>query len=54
MIRREELRIRDPFIVCEEGCELKEGKFGLANVAPTVLQLMGLKAPDCWLEGMLK
>ena len=43
-----------PFIVCEEGCELKEGKFGLANVAPTVLQLMGLKAPDCWLEGMLK
>ncbi|MBQ9342648.1 MAG: 2,3-bisphosphoglycerate-independent phosphoglycerate mutase [Clostridia bacterium] len=43
-----------PFIVCEEGCELKDGKFGLANVAPTVLQLMGLKAPDCWLEGMLK
>ncbi|MBQ2028343.1 MAG: 2,3-bisphosphoglycerate-independent phosphoglycerate mutase [Clostridia bacterium] len=43
-----------PFIVCEEGCELKDGKFGLANVAPTVLQLMGLKAPDCWLEGMLR
>ena len=43
-----------PFIVCDSSRELKEGKFGLANVAPTVLQLMGLKAPDCWLEGMLK
>ena len=42
-----------PFIVCEEGKALREGRFGLANVAPTVLQLMGLKAPDCWLEGML-
>lgn len=32
---------------------LKAGAFGLANVAPTVAQLLGLKAPDCWLEGML-
>ena len=43
-----------PFIVCDESLALKDGKFGLANVAPTVLQAMGLKAPDCWLEGMLK
>ena len=43
-----------PFIVCDEKLALKDGKFGLANVAPTVLQAMGLKAPDCWLEGMLK
>jgi len=43
-----------PFIVCDEALALKDGKFGLANVAPTVLQAMGLKAPDCWLEGMLK
>ena len=43
-----------PFIVCDETLALKDGKFGLANVAPTVLQVMGLKAPDCWLEGMLK
>ena len=43
-----------PFIVCDESLKLKDGKFGLANVAPTVLQAMGLKAPDCWLEGMLK
>ena len=43
-----------PFIVCDETLALKDGKFGLANVAPTVLQAMDLKAPDCWLEGMLK
>ena len=43
-----------PFIVCDEKLALKDGKFGLANVAPTVLQAMELKAPDCWLEGMLK
>ena len=43
-----------PFIVCDETLALKDGKFGLANVAPTVLQAMGMKAPDCWLEGMLK
>ena len=43
-----------PFIVCDETLALRDGKFGLANVAPTVLQVMGLKAPDCWLEGMLK
>ncbi len=44
-----------PFIVCDdEPRALKDGSFGLANVAPTVLQLMGLEAPDCWLEGMLK
>ena len=43
-----------PFIVCDESLALKDGKFGLANVAPTVLQAMGLQAPDCWLEGMLK
>ena len=43
-----------PFIVCDETLALRDGTFGLANVAPTVLQVMGLKAPDCWLEGMLK
>ena len=43
-----------PFILCDESLALKDGKYGLANVAPTVLQVMGLKAPDCWVEGMLK
>lgn len=44
-----------PFIVCDDAPHaLKDGKFGLANVAPTVAQLLDIKAPECWLEGMLK
>ena len=45
-----------PFIVCDpdERHELKEGKFGLANVAPTIAQLLELKAPACWEQSMLK
>ena len=35
------------------GLLLKEGHFGLANVAPTVATLLGLKAPACWEESML-
>ena len=46
-----------PFIVYDkdEKHELKEGNhFGLANVAPTVAGLLGLKPYDCWEESMLK
>ena len=32
---------------------LKEGKFGLANVAPTVATLLGLEKPACWEESMV-
>ena len=32
---------------------IKEGKFGLANVAPTVVKMMGLEAPSCWEESMV-
>ena len=32
---------------------LKEGKFGLANVAPTVATLLELPKPACWEESML-
>ena len=44
-----------PFIVYDPGEKhvFKEGHFGLANVAPTLLQLMDLKAPECWEQGML-
>ena len=44
-----------PFIVYDPGVEhtLKEGKFGLANVAPTVATLLGLTPPTCWEESML-
>ena len=44
-----------PFIVYDpdEPHTLKEGSFGLANVAPTVAALLGLDAPECWEESML-
>ena len=31
-----------------------ESSFGLANVAPTVVELLGLKPYDCWEKSMLK
>ncbi len=44
-----------PFIVYDpDTCyRVKEGSFGLANVAPTVATLLELKAPDCWEESMI-
>ena len=46
-----------PFIVYDpaERHELKEGNhFGLANVAPTIVDLMGIEAFPSWEESMLK
>ena len=39
-----------PFIIYDKDNEWKiiEGEYGLANVAPTVVKMMGLTAPDCW------
>ena len=31
---------------------MKDGSFGLANVAPTVAELLGLKPYDCWEESI--
>ena len=44
-----------PFIIYDpdEKHILKEGKFGLANVAPTVATLLGLGKPACWEESMV-
>ena len=44
-----------PFIVYDPDAAhtLKEGKFGLANVAPTVATLLELPKPACWEESML-
>ena len=44
-----------PFIIYDpdERHTLKEGKFGLANVAPTVATLLGLEKPACWEESMV-
>ncbi len=45
-----------PFFIYDkdERHEMKDGKFGLANVAPTVAGLLGIKPYDCWEESMLK
>ena len=44
-----------PFIIYDpEGSyTIKEGDFGLANVAPTVVKMMGLTAPACWEESLI-
>ena len=44
-----------PFIIYDKDHEwtIKEGHFGLANVAPTIVKMMGLTAPACWEESMV-
>ncbi len=44
-----------PFIIYDPDArhEIKEGNYGLANVAPTIVKLMDLKAPDCWEASMV-
>ncbi len=44
-----------PFIIWDPDArhEIKEGAYGLANVAPTLVKLMDIPAPDCWEESMI-
>lgn len=43
-----------PFIIYDKNSyTLKDGEFGLANVAPTIAAIFGLKAPECWEESMI-
>lgn len=44
-----------PFIIYDnkESYTIKDGKYGLANVAPTIVKLMDIAAPDCWEESMI-
>ena len=44
-----------PFIIYDKDNQwtVKEGAYGLANVAPTVVKMMGLTAPECWEESMV-
>ena len=44
-----------PFIIYDKDntYTMKEGEFGLANVAPTVVKMMGLTAPECWEASMI-
>ena len=44
-----------PFIIYDikESHELKNGDFGLANVVPTIVGLLGIEKPSCWKESMI-
>lgn len=44
-----------PFIIYDKEVKypIKDGNFGLANVAPTIVKLFGLSAPSCWEESMV-
>ena len=44
-----------PFIIYDNSrtYTIKDGNYGLANVAPTVVKMMGLAAPECWEESMV-
>ena len=44
-----------PFIIYDpdNSWEILDGNYGLANVAPTVVKMMGLTAPDCWEDSMI-
>ena len=44
-----------PFIIYDNGRQwtIRDGSYGLANVAPTVVKMMGLCAPACWEESMI-
>jgi len=44
-----------PFIIYDKdrAWTVKDGAYGLANVAPTVVKMMGLTAPSCWEDSMV-
>jgi 2,3-bisphosphoglycerate-independent phosphoglycerate mutase len=44
-----------PFIIYDpdQKFEIKEGKYGLANVAPTIVKLLGIEAPASWEKSMI-
>jgi len=44
-----------PFIIYDKdyNWEIKDGTYGLANVAPTIVKMMGFEAPACWEDSMI-
>ncbi len=44
-----------PFIIYDKQTQwtVKDGAFGLANVAPTIVKMMGLTAPSCWEDSVI-
>ena len=45
-----------PFIIYDKDntWTIEEGQYGLANVAPTVVKMMGLTAPQCWEDSIIR
>jgi len=45
-----------PFIIYDKDNDwtIAEGQYGLANVAPTVVKMMGLTAPQCWEDSIIR
>jgi len=43
-----------PFFIYNADVKLKEGNFGLSNIAATVFDLLGLEKPASWDESMVK
>ena len=45
-----------PFIIWDPDRQWKviPGQYGLANVAPTVVKMLGLTAPDCWEKAVIE
>lgn len=42
-----------PFVILDKNYTIKDGEYGLANVAPTAAKMFGLTAPDCWEDSMI-
>ena len=44
-----------PFIIYDKDTryEIRDGRYGLANVAPTVAKLLDIPAPACWEAPMI-
>ncbi len=42
-----------PFIIINADVQMKEGEFGLSNVAATVAELLGVEVPSCWNESLI-
>ena len=44
-----------PFIIYDKdnAWSIQDGAYGLANVAPTVVKMLGLSAPACWEDSMV-
>ena len=42
-----------PFIIYNADVKIKDGEYGLSNIAATVFKLLGLDIPETWDEAMI-